>query len=147
MEISANSFSLRGESGLVKIVSDSPFDPEGGQGAYSERAECDLIIESNGFRVNKVCVLSMPLVRDFLAGLKELVARGDGASALRSAGEELSLAFVVQGGMPRVECSMNDYREGKENSVKVKYPIEPEYFKDLKRELANAREFSARDDR
>jgi hypothetical protein len=136
MEITANSFSLRGESGLVKIVSDSVFDPDGGLPSYASESECDIIVESNGFRVNKVSVLSMPRVSAFLTGLRELVRRGEGSAVLRNDGDELSLAFLIQGGQPRVECAMNDAKEGKENSIQVKYPIEPGYFAVLKRELA-----------
>lgn len=136
MEITENSFALRGVSGLVKVVSDSTFDQEPESGGYSDDAECDIIVESNGFRVNKAIVLSMPLVAAFLRELRELTERSEGRAALANAGGELSLAFVCEGGQTRVECSMNDYVEGRSNSINVKYPIEPEYFAALKRELA-----------
>jgi hypothetical protein len=136
MEITSNSFSLRGVSGLVKVVSDSVFDPDGGSPGYSEDAECDIIVESNGFRVNKVIVLGMPRVSAFLGELRELVRRGEGWAALRNEDDELSLSFIIENGRSRVECSMNDTREGKENSVRVKYPIEPDYLAALKRELS-----------
>jgi hypothetical protein len=45
MEIKANSFSLRGESDLVKIVSDSVFAPANESSMYTDEAECDLIVE------------------------------------------------------------------------------------------------------
>jgi len=34
---------------------------------------------------------------------------------------------------------MSDRKEGKENSVRVKYPIEPSYLEDLRAELATLR--------
>jgi hypothetical protein len=136
MEITANSFSLRGVSGLVKVVSDSTFDEESGSGNYSEDAECDIIVESKGFRVNKVIILSMPGVASFLGELRGLTERREGRATLSNAGNELSLSFICEGGRASVECSINDSLAGNENSVRVKYPIEPEYFAALKRELA-----------
>jgi hypothetical protein len=144
MEITANSFSLRGESGLVKVVSDSVFDPDDGLPGYTEEAECDIIVESNGFRVNRVSVLSMPRVSAFLAEIREIARTGEGRAVLRNEGDELSLAFIVQDGESRVECAMDDMKEGKENSVRVKYAIESDYFADLKRELAKAEKRSGK---
>jgi hypothetical protein len=142
MEITANSFTLRGESGLVKIASDSAFEPDEGFPMYSEEAECDVIVESNGFHVNKVSVLRMPLVSSFLEALARILREGDGRAGLGVEGDELALAFVIEGGGPRVECSMNDRKEGKENSIRVKYPIEPDYFAALSRELGKSRKRS-----
>jgi hypothetical protein len=135
MEITENSFSLRGVSGLVKVVSDSVFDPRSASGSYAEEAECDIIVESNGFRVNKVILLSMPAVLAFLHELRRLIDRGEGRASLSDPGEELSLAFISEKGHARVECSMNDSKEGKKNSVVVKYPIEPDYLAAFRREL------------
>jgi hypothetical protein len=136
MEIIENSFSLRGVSGLVKVVSDSAFDPESGSGNYSDEAECDVIVESNGFRVNKVVRLSMPGVAEFLHELRSLLEHGEGSARLNNAGDELTLAFIFEKGQARVECAMNDAVERKENFVHVKYPIEPDYLAVLKRDLA-----------
>jgi hypothetical protein len=144
MEITANSFSLRGESGLVKIVSDSIFFKEDDSPLYTETAECDITVESNGFRVNKVSVLSMPLVSAFLDELLAVVLRGEGRAVLRNEGDELTLAFIIQGGTPWVECAMNDGKEDKENSVRVKYAIEPDYLATLKCELENFRAVSSK---
>jgi hypothetical protein len=136
MEITENSFSLRGLSGLVKVVSDSAFDPAAESGNYSDEAECDIIVESNGFRVNKVILLSMPGVAAFLAELRGLLEKGEGRASLGNSGSELSLAFIYERGQARVECAMDDAKEGKSNSVRVKYPIESDYLMSLKRELA-----------
>lgn len=138
MEIRPNTFSLRGESGLVKIVSDSIFDPAGGGALYTDNAQCDVIVESNGFRVNKTIVLNMPQVVAFLRKLADIVERGSGEAILRTEGSELSLVFKGSRNECLVLCEMNDSREGKENSVQVKYAIEPSYYADLKRELAGA---------
>jgi hypothetical protein len=142
MEIIENSFSLRGVSGLVKVVSDSVFDPDNASGNYSDEAECDIIVESNGFRVNKVIHLSMPDVSSFLRELRNLIERGEGRVALGNAGDELSLVFTIEHGQSRVECAMNDSKEGKENSATVKYQIEPDYLVALKRELAKKQKSS-----
>jgi hypothetical protein len=139
MEILPNAFSLRGESGLVKIVSDSVFDPSRNGSLYVDDAQCDIIVESNGFRVNKTIVLNMPQVARFLRELGEAVARGDGEAALRNEGDELALSFTNANGKHTVFCAMNDKREGKENSVQVKYPIEASYYEDLRSELVGAR--------
>jgi hypothetical protein len=144
MEITRNAFSLRGESGIVKIVSDSVFDPEYDGLAYADRSECDLIVESNGFRVNKVIVLGMPDVIAFLRAVARIAAGDAGRVALGSGDAEISLEFVREGAACRVECAMSDEREGKENSIRVKYPIEPEYQRDLSRELAKLLKGSAK---
>ena len=136
MEITGNSFSLRGLSGLVKVVSDSAFDPEGEPLSYSEEAECDVIVESKGFRVNKVMLLGMPSVSAFLGELRSLADKGEGRASLKAPSGELSLSFVYEKGVARVECAMNDLRDGNENFVSVKYLIEPDYFTALVRELA-----------
>ena len=136
MEITENSFSLRGVSGLVKIVSDSAFEPGSGPGNYSDEAECDIIIEGNGFRVNKAILLSMPGVAAFLHELHRLLERGEGRATLGNAEGELDLAFILEKGRARIECAMNDSKEGKENSIRVKYPMEPDYLIALRRELA-----------
>jgi hypothetical protein len=135
MEISDDSFSLRGISGLVKVVSDSPFNPEGGSRNYVEDAECDIIIESNGFRVSKVIIMSMPRIIDFFRELRGLIDAGGGSASLGDPGDELALSFFYDGGEAHVECSMNDSKEGKENFIRVKYPIEPDYLTALRREL------------
>jgi hypothetical protein len=135
MEIKKNSLSIRGESGLVKIVSDSVFDPSFGMPMYADVAECDIIVESNGFRVNKAIILSMPNVIRFLRDLKEVVDRGEGEASLKNEGDELILTFNSARGEHIVTCAMNDLKEGKENSVAVKYPIEPDYFRELRTEL------------
>jgi hypothetical protein len=135
MEITENSFSLRGVSGLVKIVSDSVFESGSGPGNYSDEAECDIIVESNGFRVNKAILLSMPGVAAFLHELRRLLERGEGRATLNNAGDELDLAFVFEKGQARIVCAMNDSKEGKENSIRVKYSIEPDYLIALRREL------------
>ncbi len=130
MEIKANSFSLRGESGVVKIVSDSPFVP-GDPGIYAEQAECDITIESDGFRVSKAITLGMPAIGSFLVELRELVAARTGKATFRGSIGGLSLLFMFEGDEPWVECEMNDKAEGKDNSVRIRYPIEPAYFEDL----------------
>ena len=56
MELKANAFSLRGDSGVISVVSDSPFIPDF-PGTYTEEAECDISLESDGFRVNKAILL------------------------------------------------------------------------------------------
>ena len=141
MEIRANSFSLRGESGVVKIVSDSTFAPDG-VAPYQDEAECDIIVESNGFRVNKAKVLRMSSVLAFLVDLLDVVRRRAGKAVFLSEDGELSILFACDA-EPRVECEMNDAREGKENSVRVKYPIESSYFEELESELASFRALSA----
>jgi hypothetical protein len=142
METKMNSFSLRGESGIVKVVSDSVFDPHYDGLPYADRAECDLIVESNGFRVNKVITLDMPKVIVFLREVSRL-ARGEGGEADLS-NEELALKFIREGASCRVECEMNDEQEGKENSIRVKYPLEPDYLRDLEKELSTLLESSSR---
>jgi hypothetical protein len=139
MEIKSNAFSLRGESGLVKIVSDSVFDPVSGGALYTDNAQCDIIVESNGFRVNKTIILNMPQVAAFLRELGDVVDRGLGEASLRNEGNELSLVFKGSGNGPLVLCAMNDKREGKENSVQVKFAIEPSYYAVLRRELSEAK--------
>jgi hypothetical protein len=136
VEITPNSFSLRGGSGLVKVVSDSTFDPRGDSDSYSEDAECDVIVESKGFRVNKAMVLDMREVAGFLGEVRSLVDRGEGLASLSKPSEGFSLVFICEGGRARVECSMNDAREGRENVASVKYPIESEYLAVLRTELA-----------
>lgn len=142
MEIKANSFSLRGESGLVKIVSDSVFAQGSSAEAVEDEAECDIIVESDGFRVNKVATLKMSAVLAFLVDLKEVVRRGSGSAEFLSDEDELAIKFIVDGGA-RVECEMNDRIDGKENSVRVRYPVEPSYFEDLVSGLEAFREYSA----
>jgi hypothetical protein len=129
MEVQANSFSLRGESGFVKIFSDSTFLP--GQGAYSPEAECDIIVESDGFRANRVVKLAMSAIDAFLRDLGEVVRRRSGVAAFLGGDGGLSLRFTMEGDETRVECEANDRSEGKDNSIHVRYPIEPSYFKDL----------------
>lgn len=138
MEMRPNAFSLRGESGLVKIVSDSVFTPSGDSALYSDAAQCDIIVESNGFRVNKTILLEMPRVAAFLRDLSAAIERGSGEASLGKEGDELSLVFSSSGGGHSVSCAMNDRREGKENSVRVKYPIEPSYYAELKEEFSRA---------
>ncbi len=142
MEIKANSFSLRGESGLVKIVSDSVFAQ--GSSVVEDEAECDIIVESDGFRVNKVTTLKMSAILAFLVDLKEVVRRGSGSAEFLSDADELSIKFILDGSA-RVECEMNDRIDGKENSVRVKYPVELSYLEDLASELEAFREYSATD--
>ena len=138
MEIKANSFSIRGESGVVKVVSDSPFVPGGSSVAYTPEAECDVAIESDGFRLNKAVVLEMgPIVR-FLGDLKAVVEAGSGSASYSGGPSGLRLRFIIAGGESRVECEMDDANEGKENSIRIKYPIEPAYFEDLRRFIAGA---------
>jgi|GEM_PF-3389796 len=146
MEITANSFSLRGASGLVKVVCDSAFDPPPGTSGYSEAAECDVIAESKGFRVNRKIILDMPDVAAFLDGLREISARGEGRASLKDPAEELSLSFVCEDGAARVDCEMKDAREGNENSARVKYPVEPEYFVALRTELGKRLRPAIRED-
>lgn len=136
MEIRNSSFSLRGESGLVKIVSDSVFDPEDDGALYIDNAQCDIIVESNGFRVNKTIVLNMPQVVAFLRNLADIAGRGSGEAVLQNEEDEFYLLFKGTREECFVLCAMNDKREGKENSVRIKYAIEPSYYADLKRELA-----------
>jgi hypothetical protein len=139
MEIRRNAFSLRGESGLVKIVSDSVFDSANDGSLYADNAQCDIIVESNGFRVNRTIVLNMPQVASFLRELGDTVERGSGEAILRAESDELSLVFRGSWNEPLVLCAMNDKREGKENSVQVKFAIEPAYYAELKRDLAEAK--------
>jgi hypothetical protein len=139
MEIRPNTFSLRGESGLVKIVSDSVFDSVNDGALYTDNAQCDIVVESNGFRVNRTIVLNMPQMVAFLRELGDIVERGAGEAVLRPEGDELSLVVTGSRNECLVHCAMNDRREGKENSVQVKYAIEPSYYADLKRELAEAK--------
>jgi hypothetical protein len=133
-------------SGLVKVVSDSAFDPEYGSRNYSDEADCDIIVESNGFRVKKVIRLSMPGIAAFLRELLRLIERGEGRATLGNAGSELALAFVYENGQARIECSINDSEEGKSNSVNVKYSIEPDYLMALKRELTKKERLSKKVD-
>ena len=130
MEINANTISLRGESGIVKIVSDSPFAP-GTKGAYSDEAECDISIESGGFRVNKAIVLQMPSIRDFLCQLKSVIRGREGTASFLGPEGELSLRLIVKNGEQKVECEMNDRNEGKDNYLQVRYPMESPYFQEL----------------
>jgi hypothetical protein len=138
MEIKANSFSLRGESGLVKIVSDSAFVPDGASEPDEDEAECDIIVESNGFRVNKTATLKLGSILSFLVDIREVLSRRAGRADFLGAGDDLSIAFVYDG-EAGIECGMSDRKEGKENSVRVKYPIEPSYLEDLRAELATLR--------
>ena len=143
MEITANSFFLRGESGIVKIVSDSTFSPGAGPGAFSSEAECDIAVESDGFRVNKAIMLEMSSICAFLGLLKRVLREGSGTASFAGAKGELSLKYIIEAGEHRVECEMNDGNEGKENFIRVKYPIEPAYFEDLARILGSLRECPA----
>jgi hypothetical protein len=134
MEIKANAFSLRGDSGVVKIVSDSPFTPDS-SGVYSDEAECDISLESDGFRVSKAIMLQMRPIASFLGELVAVSrARSGTASFLGSEGE-LALRFIIKDGEYRVECEMNDRNEGKDNYIQVRYPIEPSYVQDLERAI------------
>ena len=142
MEINANSFSLRGESGLVKIVSDSIFVPCARADGYEDEDECDVIVESNGFRVNKAAMLKMSSILSFLVDLGGVARRRSGTAEFLGAEGDLSIVFVCDG-EASVECRMSDRNEGKENSVRVKYSIEPSYFEELEAELAAFREYSA----
>jgi hypothetical protein len=143
MGINANSFSLRGESGLVKIVSDSVFVPRAPAEACEDEAECDVIVESNGFRVNKAAKLKMGSILSFLVDLGDVVRRRSGTAEFLGAEDDLSIVFICEG-EAKVECRMSDRNEGKENSVRVKYPIEPSYFEELEAELAAFRGCSAK---
>jgi hypothetical protein len=137
MEISESSFSLRGADGLVKVASNSVFDLdlEGVPGAYTEESECDVLVESSGFLVNKAIILSMPSILSFLREIRAAIARGEGRARLGHHGDAFALDFVCEGGRARVECSMNDSMEGKENSASLTYAIEPDFLIALKREL------------
>ena len=141
MEINANTISLRGESGIVKIVSDSTF-AHGSAGAYSDEAECDISIESGGFRVNKAIVLEMPPVLAFLRELKSVIRDRSGTASFLGSKGELSLRLIVKNGEPKVECEMNDRNEGKDNYLQVRYPIESSYFRDLELALEGMLELS-----
>ena len=141
MEMKANSFSLRGESGLVKIVSDSVFAKTTATAEDEDEAECDIIVESNGFSINKAATLSMSAVLAFLVNLRKVVRRGSGSAEFLSHEAELSIKFIVEESA-RVECEMTDKLEGKENSIRIKYPIEPSYYEDLESELAIFNEYS-----
>jgi hypothetical protein len=135
MEFKPNSFALRGESGLVKIDCDSVFTPGSAGPASIAQADCDITVESNGFRVNKVLRLGMARICAFLGELKEVVSRRSGIAWLQAEQGELSLKFICEGSERRIECAVNDANEGKANSVQVEYPIEPSYFEELKQEL------------
>jgi hypothetical protein len=136
MEITESSFSLRGASGLVKVVSDTTFDHRDDPDGRSEGAECEVIVESGGFRVNKTILLDMSEIVGFLRAVRALVERGEGRASLLKPEEGFSLAFIYEGGEARLECAMNDAREGRGNAASVKYPIEFEYLAALKKELA-----------
>jgi len=135
MEITESSFSLRGVNGLVKVASNSAFYPGGVSRVYSEESECDVIVESSGFHVSKVVILSMPSVLSFLHELRAAIMRGEGRASLGHPGDAFALDFVCEGGRARVECSMNDSIEGKENSASLKYAIEPDFLIALTRDL------------
>jgi hypothetical protein len=140
MEIRPNAFALRGESGLVKIVSDSVFDPaDSGSSLYSDDAQCDIIVESNGFRVNKTVGLNMPRVRLFLRELCTIIVRGKGEARFLDEENGLALVFKNSGSDHVVSFTMNDKREGKENCVQVIYPLEADYYEDLKNQLIGAK--------
>jgi hypothetical protein len=81
----------------------------------------------------------MPQVASFLRELGDTVERGSGEAILRAESDELSLVFRGSWNEPLVLCAMNDKREGKENSVQVKFAIEPAYYAELKRDLAEAK--------
>ena len=139
MQITTNSFTLRGESGIVKIVSDSAFLPGDASIGYSSPAECDIAMESDGFRVSKVASLEMPSLRSFLMDLKDVLRTGTGMAGYSGCKGELSIKFIIDGGNNWIECSLNDKEIGKENFIQLKYPIEPSYLRDLERELEGLR--------
>jgi hypothetical protein len=142
MEVKANSFTLRGESGIIKIVSDSPFVVGDDPTLYSEEAECDLTIESNGFHVDKAIYMKMPAIHAFIGDLKAVVRSRSGKASFQGKDGELAFRFIAAGGDAWVECEMNDLNQGKENSIRVKYPIEPAYFRDLEAALEDKPDLS-----
>jgi hypothetical protein len=129
MEINANSFSIRGESGIFRVVSDSPLLACAEQS--SAEKECEIAIESDGFRVNRVLSLGMRAICSFLAELREIVRSRSGRATLSYPTAGLSVEVAIDGAVPWVRCAMDDRNEGKENSILVRYPIEPSYLEEL----------------
>ena len=143
MEFKGRSFSLRGDSGVIRIISDSPYMPDF-PGTYTDEAECDISLESNGFRVNKTIVLQMRPVAVFI---KDVIAVGkarSGTATFLGAHGEIALRYIVKDGEYRVECEMNDRNEGKDNCIQVRYPIEPSYVQELEEEIGYYEEIVAK---
>jgi hypothetical protein len=138
MGIAANSFTLRGESGIVRISSESPLRP--GSGPDAGAVECDVVVESDGFRADRALSLELGALRAFLGELRELLSRRAGLATFRGGSGGLSITSAVEGEELWVECDMDDRAEGKKNSIRVKYPIEPAYLEELASLIDGARE-------
>jgi hypothetical protein len=134
MELKGRSFSLRGDSGVIRVVSDSPFTPDL-PGSYTEEAECDISLESDGFRVSKAIVLKMEALSDFIKDVIAVSKAKSGTASFMGAQGEIALRFIVNGAEYKVECEMNDRNEGKDNCIQVRYPIEPSYVQELEQAI------------
>lgn len=134
MELKGRSFSLRGDSGVIRVVSDSPFMPDF-PGTYTEEAECDISLESDGFRVNKAIVLRMEALSDFIKDIIAVSKARSGTASFLGAQGELALRYIVNGAEYKVECEMNDRNEGKDNCIQVRYPIEASYIQELEQAI------------
>jgi hypothetical protein len=130
MERNAKSFTIRGESGIFKIVSDLPFMLGDLNDLEAQEAECDIAIESNGFRVNRIVFLAMRPFCSFLNDLNGIVRARAGTALFRNAPAGLSIKVSIEG-VTMVQCDMDDRNENKDNALRVKYPIESSYFEEL----------------
>ena len=144
MGINANSFSIRGESGIFKVVSESPFLTSGCVEPCAEEAECDIAIESDGFRVNRVLSLGMRAIFTFIDELRSMIQARSGRTTLSYPSAGLSVEVAFDGAVPWVRCEMDDRNEGKDNSISVRYPIEPSYLEELESALNGLREISVK---
>ena len=84
-------------------MSDSAFVRDGASEPGEDEAECDIIVESNGFRVNKAATLRLGSILSFLVDVREVLGRRAGkAEFLGSGGRSFDRLHLRRMGEDRV---------------------------------------------